>query len=178
MSEVTLCPGCALLKLLSSTASALPCGLPSALSRGMDRTDSLPLLLSAKYTLLVVQSAAAHKARARSKRLAYLCADLQNAGPLGNCRMLSRRPRPSLPPPLTNLQAGVTGTRGGLAGLQTRLLGLLRQPYRTRPGARRADRASRMRASRRGKDSCTGGVPRRHSGTRDSKHGQPWRGSR
>ena len=114
----------------------------------MARTDSLPLLLSTKYTLLVVQSAAAHKARAGSKRLAYLRADLQNAGPLGNCRMRSRRPRPRLPPPLTKLQAGVTGTRRGLAGLQTRLLHLLRQPYRARPGARRTDRASRMRRSR------------------------------
>ena len=66
-------------------ASTLPCGLPSALNRGMDKTDSLPLLLSTKYTLLVVQSAAAHKARARNKRLAYLRADLQNAGPWGNC---------------------------------------------------------------------------------------------
>ena len=89
--------------------------------------------------------------------------------------MQSQRPRPSRPPPLTNLslQAGVTGTLRGLAGLPTRLLHLLRQPYLTRPGARRTDRASRMRGSRRRPGRLYGRRARRHSGTRDSEHGQP-----
>ena len=89
--------------------------------------------------------------------------------------MQSQRPRPSRPPPLTNLslQAGVTGTLRGLAGLPTRLLHLLRQPYLTRPGARRTDRASRMMGSRRRPGRLYGRRARRHSGTRDSEHGQP-----
>lgn len=151
-------------------ASGLPGGVPTALSRGTEKGDSLPAPLHS-VSALAVQSAAAHRGRAGNTP-AFFLADLQNAAPdCVGCRVSAKAEPPTAPN-----KPRASGRRDwhgeAWQGCGPGSCPSLGPSHLTHPCVPRA-RAWRMRGSPRRPGPLPEVLPRRHSGMRDSKHAEP-----
>lgn len=179
LSEARRCSGCALLQPPHLQYIKRP-PLQSAhcLQQG-NGENSQPL----RYSPLNVLVSSSERCRTQSPRretnARFLSVRISKTTGLRlTASNAQSEPRPSLPPPLTNLdfQAGVIGTqRPGQAADQT--ADQTAVPHSDGPTlhiqACTEHRASRMRGSQRRPGPLHEVLPRRPSGMRDSKHAEP-----